>query len=591
MNPNKRQYEFLYPLSKTSFADVYRCREHQGERVVRDVAIKILHENWADNQESVVFLRDEIALLQSLHHHNIPKIYEVTALRGRIAIVMEWIEGLDLKHLVQSMRHMKQRIPLKVTLSLVADIAETLDVIYNQSPAPGKSPLRILHGNLKPSNIIIDSQGKISLLDFGTNRSELGGRESATREMQFDAVEYIAPERLFFEPQGPASDIYSLSVTMFEMLAGKPLGKAPPSEEQHQARVERYCQHLLRPMPLGLEVKEELSSLLMSGLSYNAHERPWANDFASRARNLSNVIQGVEATQWSKKAIGYFQSRQNRDALQGTLQGSVLSEDTEVFQRPMMPEDPDVDTAIIRRGVVADFVEASLDLNPTAVVEMNAQKEPTESISFDSSELLQEPQLEIGQSAVSVPEPPQMPQMVSSHSIADLEAHTMTQVDPEGQTQTSTSLDIRPQAVVAPEVDVEQTNVSTSKLVMLFIGGAVLLMVGIVGVVKFFGTANTVPTSMTDSNGLTPTTISDSWDGARFVSKVENTRKIKVVCGDVNESGEDVVTIGSWADGTCVVTVRTTDRKTLRGPVNNVEAGLFECQAAERDLSCQKVVR
>ena len=56
--------------------------------------------------------------------------------------------------------------------------------------------------------------------------SEIGGRESETREMQYDAMEYMAPERLFFEPQGPTSDVYSLAVTLFEMLAGKPIGKA-----------------------------------------------------------------------------------------------------------------------------------------------------------------------------------------------------------------------------------------------------------------------------------------------------------------------------------------------------------------------------
>ena len=86
MNPNKRQYEFLYPLSKTSL-QMYIGVESIKVNVLFEVAIKILHENWADNQESVVFLRDEIALLQSLHHHNIPKFMK-DGIAGRIAIVM-----------------------------------------------------------------------------------------------------------------------------------------------------------------------------------------------------------------------------------------------------------------------------------------------------------------------------------------------------------------------------------------------------------------------------------------------------------------------------------------------------------------------
>ena len=140
---------------------------------------------------------------------------------------------LDLRSLVQGMRKMKQRIPLKVTLSLIADVAESLDVIFNQAPSAGRAPLRILHGNLKPSNIMVSPKGKVSLLDFGMTASNRRSRVE-TREMQYDAMEYMAPERLFFEPQGPTSDVYSLAVTLFEMLAGKPIGKAPPSAEQHR---------------------------------------------------------------------------------------------------------------------------------------------------------------------------------------------------------------------------------------------------------------------------------------------------------------------------------------------------------------------
>ena len=287
---------------------------------------------------------------------------------------------------------MKQRIPLKVTLSLMAD-AESLDVIFNQLHLLVVS-IADFTWELKPSNIMVSPNGKISLLDFGMTASEIGGRESATREMQYDTMEYMAPERLFFEPQGPTSDVYSLAVTLFEMLAGKPIGKAPPSAEQHGLRVEKYCQHLLRPMPLGLEVKEELADLLTTGMAYDASSRPMAYEFANRARRMADSIPGVNALQWSQKAIPYFQQRLNRGTVDGTLQGSLLSEDTEVFERPVQVNEEDVDTSIMRRGAVADLVEASLDLNPESVVEMT-QKESEGEYSFESTAVL-EPELTKG---------------------------------------------------------------------------------------------------------------------------------------------------------------------------------------------------
>jgi serine/threonine protein kinase len=499
---------------------------------------------------------------------------------------MEWIEGLDLKNLIQGMRKMKQRIPLKVTLSLIADVAESLDVIYNQAPAAGRAPLRILHGNLKPSNIMVTPQGKVSLLDFGMTASNIGGRESETREMQYDAVEYVAPERLFFEPQGPASDIYSLAVTLFEMLAGKPLGKALPSAEQHQLRVEKYCQHLLRPMPLGLEVKDELADLLISGMAYESERRPMAYEFANRARRMADAIPGVTSVQWSQKAIPYFQQRLNRGTVDGTLQGSLLSEDTEVFERPKPVEDVDVDTSIMRRGAVADFVEASLDLNPQAVVEMTEQ----EDYSFEST-AISEPELTKGASVVPLPpvvEPPPMPAVPKTQNMQNMSptAHTVTVpkgpsesmeiLDSDGPTQTMTSVDVRPQAM-APIIE-EESGMSTKTLVGLFLGGAVLLLTGVLSVVWLFGSE--------ESGAPIPTTVetmeepdvapSDSWEGTRFQSAIES-KRIKVKCGLLKERGSEIVTLENIAGRECFVEVRTPDRQVFRTTVSDVQDGLYKC--------------
>ena len=612
----KRQYEFVNALSKTVLADVYRCHEYHKGTVIRDVAIKIMRDSWKENQQSVSWLRQELSLLQSLHHPTIPKIYEMTAIRGRVALVMEWVDGVDLRSLIQGMRQMKQRIPLKVTLSLIANVAESLDVIYNQAPSAGRAPLRILHGNLKSSNIMVNPQGKVSLLDFGMTPSDIGGRESATREMQYDSVEYMAPERLFFEPQGPASDVYSLAATLFEMLAGKSIGKAPPSEEKHQARVEKYCQHLLRPMPLGLEVKEELADLLSSGMSYDAEKRPMAFEFANRARRMADSISGVDASQWSQKAIPYFQARLNRGNVDGTLQGSVLSEDTEIFERPVQVDDEDVDTSIMRRGAVADFVEASLDLNPTAVVEMaKLQTDEAGDLSFEST-AISEPELTKGASAIPVPplmsKPPSLPppslkasrispsqsSRKSSHSpqvntvtIPDGPRESMEMVEADGPTQTVTSIDIRPQAM-APIVSEESQSpgLSTKMLMGLFLGGAGLLLTGVLTVVYLFSPKShhppesnhpIVPTVVEKSVeqgavSLETTAKAESWEGTRFQTSIES-KRIKVKCGLLKERGDNQVTMKGVLGRECFVEVRTPDRQVFRTTVSSVQDGLYVC--------------
>ncbi len=588
---SKRQYEFVSPLSKTSLSDMYRCHEMQNGDPVREVAIKLLRDSWKENKQSVTWLRQELSLLQSLHHSAIPTIYEMTSIRGRVAVVMEWVDGLDLKSLVQGMRKMKQRIPLKVTLSLIADVAESLDLIFNQAPSAGRAPLRILHGNLKPSNIMVSPKGKISLLDFGMTASEIGGRESATREMQYDAMEYMAPERLFFEPQGPTSDVYSLAVTLFEMLAGKPIGKAPPSADQHQLRVEKYCQHLLRPMPLGLEVKEELADLLTSGMAYDAAQRPMAYEFANRARRMADSISGVSSVQWSQKAIPYFQQRLNRGSVDGTLQGALLSEDTEVFERPVHIDDEDVDTAIMRRGAVADLVEASLDLNPEAVVEINQTESPSE-YSFEST-AISEPEFTKGASAVAIPppiaEPPPMPSTQTSPKNRvqnstgtgsnSTPSSSMEMLDMDGPTQSMSSVDVRPQAM-APIVESDMDGMSTKMLLVLFLGGAALLFTGILSVVLFFGgTENAppvVPTAVETKEEPELDAPSSTWDGTRFQTPIDS-KRIKVKCGSIQERGTEIVTLSDVVGKDCFVEVRTPDRQVFRRTVSDVQEGLYTC--------------
>ena len=580
----KRQYEFIKSLSKTSMSDVYHCHEVQNGDAIREVAIKLLRDSWKDNKRSVTWLRQELSLLQSLHHSSIPTIYEMTSIRGRVAIVMEWINGLDLKRLVQGMRNMKQRIPLKVTLGLIADVADTLDVIYNQAPSAGRPPLRILHGNLKPSNIMVSPKGKALLLDFGMTASDIGGRESETREMQFDTMEYMAPEKLFFEPQGPSSDVYSLAVTLFEMLAGKPIGKALPSAEQHMLRVEKYCQHLLRPMPLGLEVKEELADLLISGMAYDAEKRPMAYEFANRARRMADAIPGVDATQWSQKAIPYFQQRLNRGTVDGTLQGSVLSEDTEIFERPVHVDDEDVDTSIMRRGAVADLVEASLDLNPDALIEMT-QRDVDAEYSFEST-AISEPELTKGASVVPVPPPiavpPSMPSVRSITKDVSTDAATETIPSPppnpsmemlemDGPTQTLTAVDVRPQAMTAI-AEAPSEAMSTMTLVGLFLGGAAVLLTGILGVVLLFGEEPaSAPT-------VVPTSVEtvDTWEGTRFQTTIES-KRIQVKCDSVKERGTEAVTLTDVAGQSCFIEVRTPDRQVFRDEIEAVEDGLYIC--------------
>ena len=82
-------------------------------------------------------------------------------------------------------------------------------VQHNRPPMKGDKPLRVVHRDIKPSNIMLDAHGLPKVLDFGVAQSDIVSREANTQDLQFGSVDYMAPERLFFEPETPASDVYS----------------------------------------------------------------------------------------------------------------------------------------------------------------------------------------------------------------------------------------------------------------------------------------------------------------------------------------------------------------------------------------------
>ena len=184
MSRVRRKFQFLRLVASGGFGDVYLCKEIQESGIGRLVAVKLLKSHWRDSQEVVSRLRDEARLLALLRHKNIITVYSLTSISGRTAVVMEYLDAVDLSEIIEQMSP-KQRIPLRVTFAVIADVAQALDAAYNQTAFAGDKPLRVIHRDIKPSNIMIDATGLVKVLDFGVARSDFSGRESQTRELQF----------------------------------------------------------------------------------------------------------------------------------------------------------------------------------------------------------------------------------------------------------------------------------------------------------------------------------------------------------------------------------------------------------------------
>jgi serine/threonine protein kinase len=171
------------------------------------VALKILPPNLVDRSTVERFQREAQAMSR-LSHPNLVKVFEVGMERGKHFFVMEFIEGDNLRTLVKQ----RKRFPEKETLSIIRQVAAALEYAHKEG---------VIHRDIKPANIMISSDGAVKLMDFGLVRIA-GATRLTTEGSVVGTAEYMSPEQIDDKELDSRTDIYSLGITFYEMLAGHP---------------------------------------------------------------------------------------------------------------------------------------------------------------------------------------------------------------------------------------------------------------------------------------------------------------------------------------------------------------------------------
>jgi eukaryotic-like serine/threonine-protein kinase len=312
-----RRYEIEVPLGKGGFGTVYRARFVGEGGFSKVVALKVLNENMQDLDEVLARLRDEARLLGMLRHRAIVRADRLVRLANRWAVVMEYVEGADLKRIVSA-----TTVPPGVAVEIVGEVAGALHAAWKTEGPDGK-PLRLIHRDIKPSNIVLTSYGEIKVLDFGIARADFGEREAETRAYGMGSLPYMAPERLDFRDTA-AADVYALGVVFFELVTGRAFGRASAVPERHTKHVDAALRFLV-DQGLG---SRDLLLFLGSLLAYDSDDRPSAGQLERMCVNLRRRFEDEPLRYWAEQVVP--------DILVSiakippdTLTGSALVEQTE----------------------------------------------------------------------------------------------------------------------------------------------------------------------------------------------------------------------------------------------------------------------
>lgn len=232
------RYEILGKIGTGGMADVYKAKDHKLNRFV---AVKVLKPEFREDTTFIRKFRSEAQAAAGLTHPNIVNVFDVGDDEGVYYIVMELIEGITLKEYIAK----KGKLSIKEATSIAIQVSMGLEAAHNHG---------IVHRDVKPQNIIISTDGKVKVTDFGIARAASSNTISSN---VMGSVHYSSPEQVRGGYSDEKSDIYSLGITMFEMLTGR----VPFNGE---TTVAIAIKHIQEEMPSPKEFVPEIPSSVAS---------------------------------------------------------------------------------------------------------------------------------------------------------------------------------------------------------------------------------------------------------------------------------------------------------------------------------------
>jgi beta-lactam-binding protein with PASTA domain len=294
-----RRYVIKRKLGSGGMADVYLAEDQE---LGRRVALKLLDERHASDEQFVERFRREAQSAAGLNHPNIVSIFDRGRAEGTYYIAMEYLDGRTLKELLVR----NGPTPIPIAIDYARQILGALSFAHRNG---------IIHRDIKPHNIIVGSDGRLKVTDFGIARS--GASQMTEAGSIVGTAQYLSPEQARGAPVDPRSDLYSLGIVLYEMLTGKvPFTGDTP--------VEIAMKHLSQvpepPSKLRPEVPHDVDAVVMRALAKDPDQRYGSAE--EMDADLARVARGVAV------------SRETEDAMTQVLSGAGINTAQTMVSRP-----------------------------------------------------------------------------------------------------------------------------------------------------------------------------------------------------------------------------------------------------------------
>jgi serine/threonine-protein kinase len=213
--PQTGGYELLRRLAAGGMGEVFVARKTGAADFEKHVALKLLLPHLTASPESVKRFYAEARLAARMHHPNIVEIFDVGEAEGRPFLAMQLVEGLSLAQYLRLVSERQLTVPLPIARAIALSVCEALSYAHGLTDSRGR-PLKLVHRDVTPSNVLLSFTGAVQLTDFGIAR--IGDGHTSAGVLRGKAS-YVAPEQLTHETAvDTRADLYSLAVTLYELL-------------------------------------------------------------------------------------------------------------------------------------------------------------------------------------------------------------------------------------------------------------------------------------------------------------------------------------------------------------------------------------
>lgn len=248
-------------------AEIYKAKTFGVDGFEKTLAIKKILHHYSADKEFTTMLTDEAKLVVNLSHPNIVQIYDLGRVGEDYFISMEFIDGVNLRELINRGQELNEKIPPDVCLYVASEICKGLDYAHSKR-GPDGTPLEIVHRDVSPHNILVSFEGEVKIVDFGIAKAAMNLSQTQLGTLK-GKVTYMSPEQAVGKPIDHRTDIFSCGILLYEMLSGERLFTGDAQLEVLNAiRNTRITEEWLRG-----RVPEAAVKILTHALAYTVRER------------------------------------------------------------------------------------------------------------------------------------------------------------------------------------------------------------------------------------------------------------------------------------------------------------------------------